>query len=99
MEVQELIFAVHPGMTDHLRILCGYCIFNLYISKELESGFLALEYQKHTLIGTIEHYIVNTEKYSGVLLSCDMCEIEIIIIILKTLTCFTNILLNDYTTT
>ena len=31
-------------------ILCGYCIFNLCISKELESGFLALEYQKHTLI-------------------------------------------------
>ena len=43
----------------------------------------------------MEHYIVNTDKYSGVLLSCVMCETEIII--KKALTCFTNILLNDYT--
>ena len=77
-------------------ILCGYCIFNLSISKELESRFLALEYQKHTLIGTMENYIVNNDKYSGVL-SCDMCETEIIIMVRKTLTCFSNILLNDYT--
>ena len=56
-----------------------------------------LEYQKHTVIGTMEHYIVNTDKYSGVLLSCVMCETEIIIIVKKALTCFTNILLNDYT--
>ena len=44
-------------------ILCGYCIFNLCISKGLESRFCALEYQKHLLIGTMEHYIVNTDKY------------------------------------
>ena len=46
----------------------------------------------------MEHYIVNNDKYSGLLLSCDTCEIEIITIIRKTLTCFTNILLNYYTT-
>ena len=68
------------------------------ISKELESRFLALEYQKHTVIGTMEHYIVNTDKYSEFSLSCDMCETEIIIMVRKALTCFTNILLNDYTT-
>ena len=45
-------------------ILCGYCIFNFCISNELESRCLALEYQKHTLIGTMEHYIVNNDKYS-----------------------------------
>ena len=56
-------------------ILCGYCIFNLCISKELESRFLALEYQKHTLIGTMEYYIVNNDKYRGLLVSCDMCKI------------------------
>ena len=67
------------------------------ISKELESRFLALEYQKHTVIGTMEHYIVNTDKYSELLLSCDMCETEVIIMVRKALTCFTNILLNDYT--
>ena len=78
--------------------LCGYCIFNLCISKQLESRFLALEYQKYTLIGTMEHYIVNNDKHSGLLLSCDMCETEIIIIVRKALTCFTNILLNDYIT-
>ena len=77
-------------------IICGYCIFNLCISKELETRFLALEYQKYTLIGIIEHYIVNTDKYSALLLSCNMCEI--IIIVRKALTCFINILLNDYTT-
>ena len=79
-------------------ILCGYCIFNLCISEELESRFLALEYQKHTVIGTMEHYIVNTDKYSEFLLSCDMWETEIIIMVRKALTCFTNILFNDYTT-
>ena len=78
-------------------ILCEYCIFNLCISKELESRFIALEYQKHTLIGTMEHYIVNIDKYSELLLSCDMCETEIIIMVRKALTWFTNILLNDYT--
>ena len=67
------------------------------ISKEVESRFLAFEYQKHTLIGTMEHYIVNTDKYSELLFSCDMCETEIIIMVRKALTCFTNILLIDYT--
>ena len=54
--------------------------------------------QKHTLICTMEHYIVNTDKYSELLFSCDMCETEIIIMVRKALTCFTNILLNDYNT-
>ena len=27
--------------------------------------FLKLEYQRHTLIGTMEQYIVNDDKYSG----------------------------------
>ena len=44
----------------------------------------------------MKHYIVNIDKYSGLLLSCDICEI--IIIVRKVLICFTNILLNDYTT-
>ena len=65
----------------HFNRLCGYCIFNLCISKELDSKFLAFEYQKHTLIGTMEHYIVNNDKCSGLLLSCDICETEIIIIV------------------
>ena len=46
----------------------------------------------------MEHYIVNTDKYSEFLLTCDMCETEIIIMVRKALTCFTNILFNDYTT-
>ena len=41
---------------------------------------------------------MNTDKYSGLLLSCDVCETEIITMVRKSLTCFTNILLNDYTT-
>ena len=57
-----------------------YCIFKLCVSKELESRFLVFEYQKHTLIGTTEHYIVNNKKYLGLLLSCDMCETENMII-------------------
>ena len=75
-------------------IAFSICVFH----KSLEYRFLALEYQKHTLIGTMEHYIVNNDKYNGLLLSCDICETEIIIIVKKALTCFTNILLNDYTT-
>ena len=46
----------------------------------------------------MEHYIVNTDIYSGLLLSCDMCETEIIIMARKALTCFTKILLNNYIT-
>ena len=45
----------------------------------------------------MEHYIVNTDKYRELLLSYDMCEIEIIIMVRKALTCFNSILLNDYT--
>ena len=37
-------------------------------SKELESRFITLKYQKHTLIGTMAHYIVNNDKYSELLL-------------------------------
>ena len=47
----------------------------------------------------MEHSIVNTDIYNEFLFSCDMCETEIIIIVRKALTCFTNILLNDYTMT
>ena len=61
-------------------ILCGYCIFNVCISKQLESSFPALKYQKHTFIHTMEHFIVNNDKYNGLLLSCDVCETKIIII-------------------
>ena len=65
-------------------ILYGCCILHLCISKEVESKFLALEYQKHSLIGTtMEHCIVNTDKYSELLFSCDMCETEIIIMLRK----------------
>ena len=88
-----------PSNFLFIIILCGYCIFNLCISKELEYRFLALAYQKHTINGTtMEPYIVNTDKYSELLFSCDMCETEIIIIVRKAYTCFTHILLNDYTT-
>ena len=41
---------------------------------------------------------MNTDKYSELLLSCDMCETEIIIIVRNVLTCFTNNMLNDCTT-
>ena len=47
-------------------ILCGY--FQFVYFKRL----LALEY--NTLIGIMEHYCVNNHKYSGLLLSCDMCK-------------------------
>ena len=76
----------------------GIAFSILCISKVLESRFLALEYQKHIVIGTMEHYIVNTDKYSELLFSCDMCETDIIIMVRKALTCFTNILFNIYTT-
>ena len=60
-------------------ILCGYCIFNLCISKELESRFLALEYIYKTFL--LEPWTtVNNDKYSGLLLSSYMCETKNIII-------------------
>ena len=46
----------------------------------------------------MEHYIVDNDKYRELLFSCDMRETETIIIIRNALTCFTNILLNDFTT-
>ena len=64
----------------------------------LNPVFLGLVYQKHTLIGTMKHIIVNYDKYSGFWLSCDVCESEIFPIVRKVLTCFTIIILNDYTT-
>ena len=69
--------------------------FSICVFQELESIFCVLEYQKHLLIGTMEHYIVNTDKYSEfLLLLYDMCETEIIIMVRKALTCFNIIMLN-----
>ena len=45
----------------------------------------------------MDHYGVNNNIYGGLLLLCNMCETENILM-LSALTCFTNILLNDYTT-
>ena len=44
------------------------------------------------------HIIVNNDQYGSLLLSCDVCEAEIITIVRKVLTYFTNIMLNLYTT-
>ena len=72
--------------------------FQCVYFKRVRIQIFSFEYQENTLIVTMEHYIVNTDKYSELLFSCDMCETEIIIMVRKSLTCFTNILLNDYTT-
>ena len=57
----------------------------------LNPVFIVLVYQKYPLIITMKHIIVNNDKYSGLLLSCDVREAEIITIVKKVLTCFTNI--------
>ena len=51
-------------------------------------AFLGMVYQKHTLLGTMKHIIDNNNKYSLLLLSCDVREAEIITIVRKVLTLY-----------
>ena len=51
------------------------------ISKQRESSFPELEYKQNTHIDTMDHDIVNNDIYSDLLLSCDMCDAEVITIV------------------
>ena len=74
-------------------IMSPMCLF-----LQFEYSCLELEYQKRTLIGTTEQFIINNDKYGRLLLLCDVCEAKITTIVTKALFDFTHILLNDYAT-
>ena len=63
------------------------------ISQLLEGQFINVCNQNHTLVATIEKYLINNEKYVS---SCDYCGEEWITMVHKALLCFSNILLCDY---
>ena len=73
-----------------LLICCVVIAFSMHVFLTgLNSVFLVLVYQKtHTLIGNMEHIIVNYDKYSGLLLLGDVCGAETVRIVNKTLLYF-----------
>ena len=52
----------------------------------------------YSVLFMMKHIIVDYDKFSGLWLSCDVGEAEIITILRKVLSCFTNIMVNDYAT-
>ena len=75
---------------------CCYTIFNMCIADPLESSFLKVYNHKYTLIGTIERYLTTSDEFSSIYILCDKCDTEWHTLLLKSIGCFVNILLNDY---
>ena len=73
----------------------AYLIFNVCIST-LETEFLQLKHQKQTYLGVVERFITGHEECTDVHSICDSCGVTHLNIIMKSLGCFANTLLNNY---
>ena len=73
----------------------AYLIFNVCIST-LETEFLQLKHQKQTYLGVVERFITGHEECTDVHSISDSCGVTHLNIIMKSLGCFANTLLNNY---
>ena len=73
----------------------AYLIFNVCIST-LETEFLQLAHQKQTYLGVVERFITGHEECTYVHSICDSCGVTHLNVIMKSLGCFANTLLNNY---
>ena len=73
----------------------AYLIFNVCIST-LETEFLQLAHQKQIYLGVVERFITGHEECTYVHSICDSCGVTHLNIIMKSLGCFANTLLNNY---
>ena len=72
MEVQELIFADHPGMTDHLRTINKLSYFHIVMTKKIIQFV-------HFVISFILYILVMLFCYSHYMLALYRIGIEYII--------------------
>ena len=72
-----------------------YLMFNVCISS-VECTFLEVAHQKQTFLGVIEQFITNNEECKEILIMCEECKQIFLVCIMKAMSCFTNVLLNNY---
>ena len=84
--------------TDNLfnLIQCAYRIFNVCVSSNFENKFITIFNQNYTLISVIEHYISMNNDFAYMFSNCSVCHVKLFDIMWKALVCFSNILLNNY---
>ena len=73
----------------------AYLIFNVCIST-LETEFLQLSHQKQTYLGVVVRFITGHENCTDFHSICDSCGATQLKVIMKSLGCFANTLLNNY---
>ena len=73
----------------------AYLMFNVSISS-VECTFLEVAHQKQTFLGVIEQFITNNEECKEILIMCEECKQMFLVYIMKAMSCFTNVLLNNY---
>ena len=72
----------------------AYLMFNVCISS-VECTFLDVAHQKQTFLGVIEQFITNNEECKEMLIMCEECKQMFLVCIMKAMSCFANVLLNN----
>ena len=65
---------------------------------EHEAKFIKVVNQKQTLIGLFEKHITNLDYFIHHLVPCEVCGCEVVTNVMRSLSCFANILLKNYST-
>ena len=63
-----------------------------------EAKFIKVVNQKQTLIGLFEKHITNLDYFIHHLVPCEVCGCEVVTNVMRSLSCFANILLKNYST-
>ena len=87
----------YPSNMLFNTIQCAYNIFNTCIS-EHEAKFIKVVNQKQTLIGLFEKHITILDYFIHHLVPCEVCGCEVVTNVMRSLSCFANILLKNYST-
>ena len=67
------------------------------ISAGLEVNFLRVINQRQTLLGVIEKYSTANDDFIGIYYVCEVCDETFLVHLMKSLKCFINVLLHNYT--
>ena len=70
-------------------------MFNVCIS-QYEESFLRVGNQKQTLLGVFEKHLTGNSYFNDELAPCEVCGCELVSNVMRSLSCFANILLNNY---
>ena len=73
----------------------AYNIFNVCIS-QYEESFLRVGNQKQTLLGVFEKHLTGNSYFNDELAPCEVCGCKLVSNVMRSLSCFANILLKNY---